>query len=373
MSGRRTSSGWFLPTLLAAAGSVVGYIVTIPFVLLTFPLWVVKGLTAGARWVVRRLQPDVTTWDELIEYEPVVGWKPRAALDVHARAGGQFHVTTDDEGWRDRRLTLDEADVAIFGDSFAFGQGADDEDLFTRLVSDLRVKPVGANGYSMVQGVLWMERMEERLEGKVLVWLIYYGNDLLENLRPNLRNYRMPFVRETRDDDGWEIVTGHVSEEPWPFHSPRHYTERLAEICSPSALSRRAFEASRYLVERASSVCEDAGADLVVVGVPDVDVVRPADRRRVEAMAPDPGEFDASLPDRKLGQICERLNLPFVALGEHLTSKDHLPDDCHWSTTGHRKVARVLGDVCRRVHAAREANQSPTAQASKATAPGTGR
>lgn len=330
--------------ILAGAASVPGLILTLPFVLLALPFWFVRGVTRFATRLVRRAQPDETAWGELIRYEPEVGWMPRANLDVHARAGGLFHLTTDEEGWRGK-LPLDEADLVVMGDSFAFGQGADDGDLFTEFVPGARAKSVGANGYNLVQSHLWMQRLAPRLRGRTVAWLIYYDNDLLENLVPYQQHYRMPFVRETEDEDGWEIVTSHVSPEPWPFRESRDYTTRLAEICSPTRLSRRAFGAAEFLLQKAREACGRAEARLVVVGIPSPELVRPRERERLASLLPNPRSFDARLPDRRLAEICESLGLPFVALAEHLGSADYLPDDCHWTPGGHRKVGALLGDL----------------------------
>src|SRR5690606_22804464 len=135
------------------------------------------------------------------------------------------------KGWRGSR-TLDECGIVVFGDSFAFGYGADDRAVYSELDRELDVKPIGVNGYNMVQSFLWMERYAGHLEGKLVVWLIYHGNDLYENLCPNLDHYRMPFARETGGSDGWEIASEHVSVEPWPYPSKREYLAKLAEICS---------------------------------------------------------------------------------------------------------------------------------------------
>ena len=55
----------------------------------------------------------------------------------------------------------------------------------------------------MVQTLLWMERLKDRLAGKLVVWLVFYGNDLMDNLHPNFDRYRTPFVRSRDDGAGW--------------------------------------------------------------------------------------------------------------------------------------------------------------------------
>ena len=339
-------------TILASVATVPGLLLALPFVVLAAPLWLVRGVTRLGSALARSVQPPETRWGDLIRYEPEVGWMPRARLDVHARAGGLFHLTTDAEGWRGP-MSLDDADVVVMGDSFAFGQGADDRNLFTEHVAGARVKSVGANGYNLVQSYLWMERLAPRLGGKTVVWFVYYDNDLLENLLPFQQHYRMPFVRERAAGQGWELVTEHVSPDPWPFPESRDYTTRLAEICSPSRLSRRVFDAADHLIRRARETLADAGAELTVVGVPSPELVRADGRELLASLVPDPDSFDATLPDRRLADICRRLDVPFLPLARHLTSRDYLPDDCHWTPRGHRRVGRLLADLVRNVEGSR--------------------
>lgn len=357
-------------TVLAGLGGVLGVVLTLPLVLLALPLWAMRGLVSAGAALVRSFQPEETGWGELIEYEPEIGWRPRPDMDAHARAGGLFHVTTDAEGWRGD-LPLDDADLVALGDSFAFGQGADDEDLFTRHVPGLRAKGVGANGYNLVQSYLWMERLAPRLEGKTVAWLVYYDNDLLENLLPHQQHYRMPFVRTTEGDGGWEIVTEHVSPEPWPFPGSRHYTDRLAEICSPTRLSRRVFGAAEFLIRHGRQTCAEAGAALAVVGIPAPELIDPGEQERMASLSPDPDAFDPKLPDRRLGSNCEDVGVPFLALSEHLGPSDHLPDDCHWTPRGHRKVARLMDDLHREARAALQ--QEAASSTGQAPSPATAR
>jgi hypothetical protein len=256
-----------------------------------------------------------------------------------------FHVRTDADGWRGPGVTIEDADVVLFGDSFAFGHGADEDRFFANLRGGPKIKAIGANGYSMVQGLMWMRRYAPRLRGKTVVWLVYYGNDLYDNLQPNMGHYRIPFVRKRHGTDGWETVTEHVSADPWRFSTKTDYTRLLAEICSPSFLSERVFDACASLVGEAVDVCSAAGARLIVVGNPDVEMLDPEKMRRMKSKAKRPETCDPHLPDRRFAAICADLGIPFVALADWLGAEDHLPEDVHWSPIGHEKVHALIGRI----------------------------
>lgn len=336
--------------LIAGVVAPLALIGALPVLLLGLPFWLVGGLTRAGAALSRRTERRATPWQELMAFDPELGWRTRPDLDVIARHVVTFHMTTDAEGWRDRRRSLDEADVVVVGDSFAFGTGVDDRDFFGARTS-VPVKAVGADAYNMVQGLLLMERLGERLRGKVLVWLIYYGNDLYENLRPNQGQYRMPFVRQAPDPDGeWEVVTRHVRSEPWPVDAPRRYLDRLAELCTPGPLSRRSFNASRYLIERAAEVSKAVGARLVVVGIPDKLQLTADGARDLTRRLPRPAPLDPEAPDRALAAICEDIDVRFIPLRQHVTAGDYKVDDCHWTAEGHARFARLLEEVHRTCH-----------------------
>lgn len=321
-------------------------LLVLPVLAVTLPFLVVAWVTrVGAGWL--RRQPPSAHWQQFVQYEPVVGWRPRPDLDLYGRADDVFHFTTGPDGWRGG-LSVADADAVVFGDSYAFGHGASDDRMYTAFCDGLRVKPIGSDGYDMVQGLLWMERLAPDLTGKVVFWFVCYGNDLWDNLRPNTGPYRKPFVR--RVDDDWEIVTGHVSPEPWPFPSTTNDNAALAELCCRSPSTDRVFSASEALLRRAQAICAEAGARLVVVGVPDRLQLTSRGRWHLARLAPADHPTDPNHPDKRLQEACERLEISFVPLTAHLSARHYLPLDIHWTTSGHRRVGALLQDLHQQLH-----------------------
>ena len=138
--------------LLAAVAGLAGLILASPIVILGMPFWAVAFLTRNIAGLAER---EVASWDDLIEYEPTIGWKPRASLDVSyvVEREGVYRVTTDAQGWPGR-TSIRESDVLVLGDSFAFGYAINAGSSFAELVPELRIKAIGANGYNMVQELL---------------------------------------------------------------------------------------------------------------------------------------------------------------------------------------------------------------------------
>ena len=331
-----------LRIILAFASALLGLILVLPFVLLVIPLWAISVATrAGARL----FRPAHVTMEQLMEYDPTFGWKPRPNLDTYHLNVDFFQLSTDADGWRGK-VSLHESDVVAIGDSFAAGYGASDRDFFANLCASPRIKALGVGGYSQVQELLWLRRLAPSLQGKLVVWFIYYGNDLYDNLCPEMRGYRKPFVRESDEDGEWEIVSTHVGPEPWPIVSRSrmdggHYLPRLADLCSDTFLSKRAYSACEFLLREGRNVCQDAGAELVILSIPEVSQLSPEGHGRLKSLGGD-RTFNPDYPDLQLKAICRRLGLEFMAGRSFLEVGDYLSYDCHWNKRGNRRMAEAL-------------------------------
>jgi hypothetical protein len=328
---------------LAAIAALFGLMVILPIFLLGLPFWIVAAVT---RSLSRRFEPRVTPWKQVIEFDPVIGWKPQPSLDVYCSfQAGHFHVRTDDQGWRGK-TSLQQSDVVVFGDSYAFAYGIDDESAFFSCSNgNLRIKAVGSPGYNMVQELLWMRRLSPELGGKLVVWFIYYGNDLYDNLLPNFGTYRMPFVRELNGT--WEIVDSHINSRYWPCSADNKFRlrQKWATTFVNGSLSQRAYRAAAYLLAQGKALCVSANFKLAVVSIPWPSQLSQTDWLRTMTRFGDPKTFDPFLPDQKITEICYELRLPFIAGKNILSPEDHIPGDGHWNSNGHRRIAAAIQGI----------------------------
>ena len=327
---------------LAIPAFLAGILLAIPIILLGLPFWLVAFVTNAIR---RLWAPKALPWQRIIEFDSYVGWKPKANVDSYGIADEPFQFTTDSDGWRGKR-SLAESQIVVFGDSFGFGYGVDDKQMFTEKVPSLKVKSIGAPGYNMVQELLLMRSLAPRLSGKLVVWFVFLGNDVYENLMPDMKGYRTPFLRYLRHTGDWEIVTWHVNNTAWAYTSRRrNYQEILGWLCRPGAFSDRAFSACEYLIEAAVETCANAGARLAIMTIPDVTQLSRKGLRLLSAGDDDSDLCDPDLPDRRLAAICRGLRVPFVAAKEFLNEKHHKTGDVHWNPRGHQRVAKILAGI----------------------------
>jgi hypothetical protein len=343
--------------LLAAVLAIATWIALMPVFLATAVLWL---FASGVRSLARLMEPRFVPWTELLTFDRELGWRPRPNLDAHylAQADDVHHVVTDREGWQGAR-SLDDSAVVVVGDSFAFGYGVDAGRTFADLNPKLTIKGVGAPGYSMVQSVLLIEQLAERLSGKLVVWFICLENDLEDNLAPAMNIYRAPFVRTTgcrRERIGadgaagsngpgaWEIVQTHVASSPW--RSSVLMQRLLPHLCVPGAVADRAYAACDYLIERAARACSRIGAQLALITIPDPTQLTEEGRQKLVRLSGQAARFDENLPDTRLAESCARYGVTFVAGKDHLSARDYKPIEAlHWNPRGHRRMSEVIGRV----------------------------
>jgi hypothetical protein len=324
--------------LLSFAALVVGLVLLIPVLVIWLPFWFVAVTTRKAR---RFFEPKVLGWQDMVRHDPRIGWRLQPDVVASCEGVDVFRVTTDSQGWSGSLQAAD-AKVVVFGDSNAFGYGVDHAKAYFRLCSqEVPVKAIGAPGYNLVQELLLMEGMASELRGKLVIWLICNANDLYDNLSPQMDGYRTPFVRQTATGD-WEVVSSHVSPEPWSCSAGRHAARRqpLAPALHRSNyLSERAYAACGWLIAQGHELCRSAGAELVVMTVPSPFAL---DSKRTARE-----DVDPDYPDRRIGAACEALGIPFVPLKHYLGAGDYLDHDDHWNDRGHVKVADVIVSLFR--------------------------
>jgi hypothetical protein len=331
--------------VVASVAAAVAFIITLPVLVLAFPIWCVSILTRG---ISRLFEPPFLMHEQLIEFDPTFGWKARPSLDTHHFMGDIFRIKTDPHGWRGK-TTLSESEIVVIGDSFAAGYGVGERHFFANLRGGPKIKAIGVGGYSMVQELLLLEQLAPELRDKFVVWFVYYGNDLYDNLSPDLRGYRKPFVRES-STGSWEITSAHVGRAQWPVVTRvrlegQHHLSKLSEICSDTYLAARAYGACTYLIRSAERICRDAGARLAIMTIPETSQLTEAGQSALKARAGNAQSFDPHVPDKRLETICQEVGIPFCAGRSFLDANCYMHNDCHWNTRGHRNVAKALAKL----------------------------
>ncbi|MBL8074617.1 MAG: hypothetical protein JNL29_09615 [Nitrospira sp.] len=334
--------------ILAIFAATLGLILIIPVLAGGLVFMIVASLVHTiAGW----LEPPVLRWQQIYEFDAELGWKAKAHLDCHLLEDRDdiFHVVTDEHGWPGT-MTIERSEVVVFGDSHAWGYGVDHKKAFSQLDPSVPLKAVAAPGYNLVQELLLLEQLAYQLKGKLVVWFVYIGNDLFDNLSPEMSGYRTPFVRQVNAEGKWEVVTRHLSPERWRASDAsklRKYYPILPALYSDTFLARRAYAACRVLIEKGAEVCRGVGADLVVMAIPSPLALNPVLMQQACKEKSFSSSIDVELPDRELAEICREQAVRFISLKQHMTPQHFKPFDDHWTEEGHRNVAHILGTLHR--------------------------
>lgn len=295
------------------------------------------------RAIHRALQPEILEWENMIEYCHGIGWKPKPNLDAFYRdkIGDKCSIITDSEGWVGE-LSISEADLVVVGNSFAFGYGAMHQKSYAFVDPELKIKPLAAPGYNMVQELMLINRYADKLKGKDLGWFICFENDLYDNMFPyHSTSYSTPFVKKNGRDHTWQVIKDHISNKAGNkiLDQHRQYLDFYEKMGSRNALSNRAFSAARYLVNEAAQICGAHDIALHVIGIPYKDHLN-KDKSSISSNGQQ--NFNKDYIDNQFIEICNDSEIPYYSLRDWLNINDFKRYDSHWNEKGNKKVAKFL-------------------------------
>jgi len=342
-----------LRVVLAGLTALIALVLAMPIIALGLPFIVVSYFV---RLFAFRLEPRTIQWPELFEFDAVLGWKVKGNTDCYCldERDDVFHIVTDQQGWPGRQ-TVENCDMVVLGDSHAFGYGVDHRSSFSQLNYGVRMKAIGVPGYNLVQELMVLEELGPKLRHKLIVWFCYVGNDLFDNLAPEMLGYRAPFLRQSYGSTAWETVTSHLAPKPWTCSSGQAALRRsgyplIPGLHSDTILSRRVYPACEHLIDRGHEVCRKNDARLVVVSIPEPFALDPKQIAATRERYPFLNDLDPDYPDKKLREMCNKMGVRFIALKDHLSLGDYKRSHDHWTKRGHRRVAKVLSGLYRDQH-----------------------
>lgn len=331
-------------TILAAMISLVALILALPMI---FLLSIFKLASFWVKTMGHLIEPRSVPWQAVIEFDSHLGWKPKSGLDVQCLAhfDDLFQLHTDQEGWSGF-TSLEASDVVVLGDSFAFGYGMDTRSCFFEINPNLKVKPLGAPGYSMVQPLILLDQLRHQLRSKLVVWCIFLENDLYDNLMSNFLHYKAPFIRDKNGTNQWELVTEHIDPTRW--HNTgrlRGYLTILAKLCRPGKFSRRVYSGCEFILKTGQDLCHQAGAELVVLTAPSVQQLAKVGLASLSSRLE--GEpIDPDFPDQRISEICDSHGIHFVAGKKLLDARDYKrAEQIHWNKRGHKKISDLIANL----------------------------
>ena len=318
-----------------------------------------------ARLFLPEWAPRTARVTKFWQYHDVLGWAHRpGTTGTFSSHGFDVHVRVNSSGFRGPEHDVDDGGpqkrVVVLGDSFVWGFGVQEEQMFTSrldaLLPDVRVYNLGVSGYSTDQELLLYDRERAKYSPDLLV-LVVANNDWALNLLPmaygvygkpvfavDERELRLTNVPVPRAH--WlkrSLVTmGRHSYILTQLHRTtyRFGLDRLLGAQRPVEQQdarmhdqdSRSFPHSAEqrltmrLIEEICSMAFDAGTQALVVFADRVDSATDASEYLSER------GIRSLLVDQWLSEV---------------TGPVHLPDGVHWTPVGHDVVARGLASEVR--------------------------
>lgn len=295
------------------------------------------------------------------------------ALCLPPRQAEPFESRYDKNGFRnDQDLTS--AEIAVIGDSYVESPMIPRSLLATTRLTEIQPKTVanlGQSGYGPQQELAVLKRYALPLHPKIVVWMFYEGNDLVDaedyankishlnsswnsmdgvwnrSLTKNSLLWLMRSIHDCVPKPSVEANHGTVLDDEGKEH--RLYFLDHSSMVSLTAKELNGLQKSVAAIEEAYRVVQKEGAQFIVVFAPTTFRVY-RDIANFEKAGEDIKRWELNdLPDRFRKMISEiSPDIGYLDLTSALKSaarKNRLvfmSDDTHWSSEGHRVVAEAL-------------------------------
>jgi lysophospholipase L1-like esterase len=96
----------------------------------------------------------------------------------------KIQYTHNSQGYRSEEVQKGKKQIIFIGDSVTYGSGAKDEDIFSfelsQKITEFQILNLGVNAYGLDQSYIRLEKIIDQLNPKLIIVLIFSGNDLSE-------------------------------------------------------------------------------------------------------------------------------------------------------------------------------------------------
>lgn len=291
--------------------------------------------------------------------DPELGWL--GVPDFSARFQKpkfDAQVTANQQGFRKKisSVTPDPEAKTIFflGDSFTWGWGANNGELFTDrlqtgLGPDYRIENYGVNAYGSAQELLLFKRLLQAGNVPDSLFIMLYSNDFSDNL--DRKHLSRPYYAVA---DGTPVLKNIPVADPiggWAknlrrnsylltflsywinyYQTTRDNQALQAEVINTQrpqpTLSDNSYAVMRHVLKQFKSLCDEYEVRLNVVYIAGA------------------ADFASGAPYRQaVSHISASLGIAFVDLTPEFAAspaKYHFAEDEHWNANGHELAAKIL-------------------------------
>jgi lysophospholipase L1-like esterase len=304
------------------------------------------------------------------EYDPVLGWRGRKLYTARfKRPDFDVVIALDAAGFRkqvnlDAKLAKAPHRIFVFGDSFVWGWGVGQGEVFTDrmnlLLPNYSVHNYGINGIgTVVEYLNFSTEVKNQLRPEDVVILMFCNNDFADNVdrkkvhaeavngEVKLINPARPLTTPVED---WLKNHSYLCNFIW-YRADLYRLTRVNRKLEDQPLglsiseTDERFAVLKYYLAKFQADCEAAKARFIVVHIPSSEEL---------------SESRAELPNKLTNEQARAETLFAITRALHIETIDLLPGflarkkktgetltfkmDGHWNRTGHQAVADLLSD-----------------------------
>ena len=341
-------------------------------------------------------------------YDPLLGWDGlENAADTFEWVDTRHSVLQHGFGYRGKEYAIERTDkqrALVLGDSFTWGFGVDNRDIFTSVMEQeldqgVEIVNMGVSGYGSDQEyLLWREKGRRWQPDDVLVMVSLF-TDLWDNISQEKHGYPKPIYRRDergdlqlsnvpvpRREDPWEGTEAEIDiqEKYWmnllythsafanlfmnvlarngpirtyleshhviPRRTPGYQWEYSIYSTRPKKSMEQTWTVFFGLIEMMNAAVRQEGARLVLVNIPSVVQVYPALWEDIGARISEVEgyDLDPEYPNKRVAHWCDGKGIRFIDLLPGMRRAGeanpylYYPVNRHWTRDGHRVVAAIL-------------------------------
>jgi lysophospholipase L1-like esterase len=315
------------------------------------------------------------------QFDKRLGWSNIPNADGYfARAEYRIHVHINSLGMRDREPRPDSEmlrRIAVLGDSFVWGVGAEYGERFTEVMErdlpQVDVLNYGVSGYGTTQELVQLETVLDRKPGYVILALCL-SNDVMETVNPFRDGYNKPFAK-------WDKA-GQIEIVGYPLINVKAMGTKLVgadssirllavlnllwrkltvpnpAVKNPRFRSDFSINDSRLYARDDELTAEQRRQKYAAFDI-DADVVAEMNRRVEQRLGPRhflvafvPTKFELPSTGHQANEVGDQLLVRLRARGIEVldprgsfSAEDFWRGDGHWNARGHQVFAKALEKV----------------------------
>ncbi len=304
------------------------------------------------------------------EYDPVLGWRGRKDYTARfKRPDFDVVVASDSAGFRKQENLEAKRDKAphrilVFGDSFVWGWGVGQGEVFTDrmslLLPDYSVRNYGIDGIgTVVEYLLFSTEVKKLLRPGDVVILMFCNNDFADNVdrkkvHAEAVNGDVKIVNPakplTTSFEDWLKNHSYLCNFIW-YRADLYRLTRVNRDLEDETLGRMITETDErfvvpsYFLAKFKADCDAAKVRFIVVRIPSQDELAEARVDRPNKLANEKARAETLFAITRALHIETIDLLPGFLARKHRTGETFtFKSDGHWNSTGHQAVAELLSE-----------------------------